>query len=85
MLFPNLPDLPFKQAFKLRDQLLINEGWAFGMRHALGLILEEARGLVLSKEQQDGVAAACGWDVRKWVRKALTVSSTDDLFVEDLA
>lgn len=54
------------------------------MRHALGLILE-ARGLVLSKEQQDRVASACGWDVRKWVRKALTVSSTDELFVEDLA
>lgn len=48
MLFPNLQDLPFEQAFKLRDQLLINKGWAFGMRHALGLILE-ARGLVLGR------------------------------------
>ena len=83
MFFPNLPDLPFEQAFKLRDQLLTHKGWVLGLRHALGLLLE-ANNLALSKEQQERVKSANGIELRHWIRRAAKVTSTDELFVEEL-
>lgn len=65
----------------LHNQRLTYKGWVLGLRHALGLILK-SRGLALSNDQKERVDAALGWDVRQMVCRALTVSSTDELFVE---
>jgi hypothetical protein len=78
---PQLPELTPELAFMLHNQQVMYKGWVLGLRRALGLILE-ARGLALSKAQKERVDSALGWDVHQLVRRALTVSSTDELFVE---
>ena len=77
-----LPELSFEEWLRLHDMFQQTEGWRIGLRHALGLILE-TRGLQLSAEQKQRVKDCDnGWQIRSWVRRAITISSTDELFEE---
>lgn len=76
------PEITLEQAQMIRRATLMHEGWLVGLRHALGVVLE-VHGLVLSAEQKQVVEASDdAFEIRGWIRRAVTVSSTDDLFDE---
>ena len=75
-----LPEITLEQAQMIRRATLMHDGWLIGLRHALGLVLE-ARGLAFSEAQKERVESCnYGMQVRRWIRRAATASSTDDLF-----